>query len=81
MLGLATITLVASAVLVSVVPRSIALAIDDGQQLGISGLAMVVMWTTLRHGSREASWVARGLLVALALAVAGMILWDTQPSY
>ena len=68
MLGLATVTLVASAVLVSIVPGSIALAIDNGQQLVISVLAVVVMWATLRHGSREASWVARGMLVALTLA-------------
>jgi EAL domain-containing protein (putative c-di-GMP-specific phosphodiesterase class I) len=81
MLGLATVTLVASAVLVSIVPGSIALAIDNGQQLVISVLAVVVMWATLRHGSREASWVARGMLVALTLAVAGMILWDTQPGW
>ena len=81
LLGLATITLVASASLILVVPGSTAIEIDNGQQLVISVAAAVVMWTTMRRGSSEASWVARGLLVALALAVAGMILWDTQPGW
>jgi EAL domain-containing protein (putative c-di-GMP-specific phosphodiesterase class I) len=69
----------ASLIAITLTPAAFGLAIDEAQQLGATGAAVVAMLLAARRADPAGRFASRGLAVATILIGLGMLVWDLQP--